>query len=41
MDPGVDFSGGEFVLTVQRPSLQSRAEVVPLAMGDGVIFAVS
>ncbi len=39
-DPGVDFSGGEFVLNVQRPRLQSRAEVVPLAKGDGVIFAV-
>lgn len=38
--PGEDFSGGEFVLTEQRPRLQSRAEVVPLAKGDGVIFAV-
>jgi hypothetical protein len=38
--PGEDFSGGEFVLTEQRPRLQSRAEVVPLAQGDAVIFAV-
>ncbi|MGZ5202220.1 MAG: 2OG-Fe(II) oxygenase [Telluria sp.] len=39
--PGVDFSGGEFVLTEQRPRMQSRAEVVPLEQGDAVIFAVS
>jgi uncharacterized protein len=38
--PGVDFTGGEFVLTEQRPRMQSRAEVVSLAQGDGVIFAV-
>jgi hypothetical protein len=38
--PGVDFSGGEFVLTEQRPRMQSRAEVVPLERGDGVIFPV-
>jgi hypothetical protein len=38
--PGRDFSGGEFVLTEQRPRMQSRAEVVPLAQGDGVIFPV-
>jgi hypothetical protein len=38
--PGVDFTGGEFVLVEQRPRLQSRAEVVPLAQGEGVIFAV-
>lgn len=38
--PGRDFSGGEFVLTEQRPRMQSRAEVVPLAQGDAVIFAV-
>jgi uncharacterized protein len=38
--PQLDFSGGEFVLTEQRPRLQSRAEVVPLQRGDGVIFAV-
>lgn len=39
--PGVDFTGGEFVLTEQRPRMQSRAEVVPLNQGDGVVFAVS
>jgi hypothetical protein len=38
--PGADFSGGEFVLTEQRPRMQSRAEVVPLAQGDAVAFAV-
>jgi hypothetical protein len=38
--PGADFSGGEFVMTEQRPRMQSRAEVVPLGRGDGVIFAV-
>ena len=38
--PGADFAGGEFVLTEQRPRAQSRAEVVPLAQGDAVIFAV-
>lgn len=40
-EPGRDFTGGEFVLTEQRPRMQSRAEVVPLRQGDGVIFAVS
>lgn len=39
--PGVDFEGGEFVLVEQRPRMQSRAEVVPLQQGSGVIFAVS
>ncbi|HEV2540155.1 MAG TPA: 2OG-Fe(II) oxygenase [Frateuria sp.] len=39
-EPGRDFTGGEFVLTEQRPRLQSRAEVVPLALGDAVVFAV-
>ena len=39
-EPGRDFAGGEFVLTEQRPRMQSRAEVVNLAQGDGVIFAV-
>lgn len=39
--PGDDFSGGEFVLTEQRPRTQSRAEIVPLAQGEGVIFAVN
>ncbi|MBA5688252.1 2OG-Fe(II) oxygenase [Duganella sp. LX47W] len=38
--PGVDFEGGEFVLTEQRPRQQSRVEVVPLARGDMVIFPV-
>ena len=39
--PGRDFTGGEFVLTEQRPRMQSRATVVPLAQGSGVIFAVN
>jgi uncharacterized protein len=39
-EPGRDFAGGEFVLTEQRPRMQSRAEVVPLAKGDAVVFAV-
>ena len=39
-EPGRDFTGGEFVLTEQRPRMQSRAEVVNLSQGDGVIFAV-
>lgn len=39
-DPGKDFTGGEFVLTEQRPRMQSRAEVVPLRQGDAVAFAV-
>lgn len=38
--PDRDFTGGEFVLTEQRPRMQSRAEVVPLGQGDAVIFAV-
>ena len=38
--PGRDFTGGEFVLTEQRPRMQSRPEVVPLRQGDGVAFAV-
>jgi hypothetical protein len=38
--PAVDFTGGEFVLTEQRPRRQSRAEVVPLSQRDAVIFAV-
>jgi uncharacterized protein len=38
--PEQDFSGGEFVLTEQRPRMQSRAEVVPLRQGEGVIFPV-
>ena len=39
-EPERDFTGGEFVLTEQRPRMQSRAEVVPLRKGDGVVFAV-
>ena len=38
--PGRDFTGGEFVMTEQRPRMQSRAEVVPLRQGDGVMFTV-
>jgi hypothetical protein len=38
--PGDDFTGGEFVLTEQRPRMQSRAEVVPLTQGEAVIFPV-
>ena len=38
--PGRDFTGGEFVLTEQRPRMQSRVEVVPLGQGDAVVFAV-
>ncbi len=39
-EPGRDFTGGEFVMTEQRPRMQSRAEVVPLRQGDGVVFTV-
>ena len=39
-EPGRDFEGGEFVLTEQRPRMQSRPEVVPLVQGDAVAFAV-
>lgn len=39
-EPVTDFTGGEFVLTEQRPRMQSRAEVVPLRQGDAVAFAV-
>lgn len=40
-EPRRDFEGGEFVLVEQRPRMQSRAMVVPLQLGDGVIFAVN
>ena len=39
--PGEDFTGGDFVLTEQRPRMQSRVEVVPLQQGDAVVFAVN
>ena len=40
-EPGQDFEGGEFVLTQQRPRMQSRVDVVPLRRGDAVAFAVN
>lgn len=40
-DPVTDFSGGEFIVTEQRPRMQSRVEVLPLTQGDAVIFAVN
>jgi len=40
-EPGKDFAGGEFVMTEQRPRMQSRPIVLPLRQGDGVIFAVN
>lgn len=40
-EPGEDFEGGEFVLTEQRPRMQSRVSVVPLRKGDAVLFAVN
>jgi hypothetical protein len=39
-EPERDFTGGAFVLTEQRPRMQSRASVVPLKQGDAVVFAV-
>ena len=38
--PGEDFTGGEFVVSEQRPRRQSRVEVVPLGLGEGALFAV-
>lgn len=40
-EPDADFDGGEFVMTEQRPRMQSRPIVVPLRKGDGVVFAVN
>jgi hypothetical protein len=40
-EPGADFAGGEFVMTEQRPRMQSRAEVVPLSLGHGALFTVN
>ncbi|AXV76207.1 MULTISPECIES: 2OG-Fe(II) oxygenase [Ralstonia solanacearum species complex] len=40
-EPGTDFTGGEFVMTEQRPRMQSRPEVVPLRKSDAAVFAVS
>jgi hypothetical protein len=40
-DPGRDFTGGEFVMTEQRPRMQSRPMVISLGRGDGVVFAVN
>jgi uncharacterized protein len=40
-EPGKDFDGGAFVLTQQRPRMQSRVDVVPLRRGDAVAFAVN
>jgi hypothetical protein len=39
--PGEDFEGGEFVITEQRPRMQTRVSVVPLQQGDAVVFAVN
>lgn len=40
-EPGVEYEGGEFVMTEQRPRMQSRAEVVSLGIGHGALFAVN
>lgn len=40
-EPGSDFIGGEFVITEQRPRMQSRASVMPLAKGDALLFSVN
>jgi hypothetical protein len=39
--PGEDFTGGEFIMTEQRPRMQTRAMVLPLNKGDAAIFAVN
>ena len=39
--PGEDFKGGEFVMTEQRPRMQTRAMVLPLRRGDAAVFAVN
>jgi hypothetical protein len=39
-EPGRDFSGGEFVMTEQRPRMQSRPMVLPLRQGDAALIAV-
>jgi len=39
-EPNTDFTGGEFVMTEQRPRMQTRPMIVPLRQGDGVVFAV-
>lgn len=39
-EPGSDFEGGELVVTEQRPRMQSRVDVIPLARGEGAVFAV-
>jgi len=40
-EPSIDFTGGEFVLTEQRPRMQSRVEVVPLHQGEAILFGVN
>lgn len=40
-EPGKDFTGGEFVMTEQRPRMQSRPMVLPLRMGDAAIVTVA
>lgn len=40
-EPGTDFTGGELVLTEQRPRMQSRAQVAPMTKGDAILFAVN
>lgn len=38
--PERDFTGGEFVMTEQRPRMQSRPMVLPLRQGDAAVIAV-